>query len=112
MIVLGISILQYYCLTPTVAKGGEGKALMDAVVRGIYWATHPVNEALLLPSVVRNTHIHGAYIPKASLPPEYLPKEEYFDIRTNTAPTGTHCFLVAAADAKAIKPFGLLKLIP
>ncbi|POS85196.1 hypothetical protein EPUL_003123, partial [Erysiphe pulchra] len=59
-----------------------------------------------------NTQIKGAYVPKAGPLPSYLPAEEYFDIRSDTAPASTHHFLVAAAAIKAIKLFGLLRLLP
>lgn len=109
---IAASIRAYYGLTPGMAKTSEGQMLMAAVVRGIYWCTHPANEALLLPSVIKNTKIKGAYVPRAGPLPCYLPAEEYFDIRADTAPASTHHFLVAAAAIKAIKPFGLLRLLP
>lgn len=106
------SVRAYYEVSGATSRSNDAKELLDAVVKGIYWATHPVNEALLLPSVIRNTRIDGAYVPRDGPAPQYLPTEEYFDIRANTAPAGTHHFLVAAAAIKALKPFGLLALLP
>ncbi|KAI6244784.1 hypothetical protein HI914_07103, partial [Erysiphe necator] len=98
-------------LTPLDHSVNYAKELLEAVVKGIYWVTHPVNEALLLPAVIRNTKIEAAYVPREGPAPQYLPSEEYFDILANTAPAGTHHFLVAAAAIKALKPLGLLALL-
>ncbi|KAI6249787.1 hypothetical protein HI914_01875 [Erysiphe necator] len=108
---IAASIRAYYGVSANTGKNTDAKELLDAVVKGVYWATHPINEALLLPSVIRNTRIEGAYVPRNGPEPQYLPTVEYFDIRAHTAFAGTHHFLVAAAAIKALKPFGLLALL-
>ncbi|KAI6251193.1 hypothetical protein HI914_00427 [Erysiphe necator] len=109
---IAATVRAYYGVSSATNRSDDAKEHLEAVVKGIYWVTHPVNEALLLPAVIRNTKIEAAYVPREGPAPQYLPSEEYFDIRANTAPAGTHHFLVAAAAIKALKPFGLLALFP
>lgn len=75
------TVRAYYGVSGATNRSNDAKELLDAVVKGIYWATHPVNEALLLPSVIHNTKIEDAYVPRDGPAPQYLLTEEYFDIR-------------------------------
>ncbi|KAI6245263.1 hypothetical protein HI914_06759 [Erysiphe necator] len=81
---IAATVRAYYGVSNATNRSNDAKELLEAVVKGIYWATHPVNEALLLPAEIRNTKIEAAYVPREGPAPQYLPSEEYFDIRANT----------------------------
>jgi hypothetical protein len=106
------SVRAFYGVSPSSARSAGAKAQVKVIADILYWATHPANETLLMPSVIRNTRISSTWVHKLGPAPELLVVEEYFEIRARTPPASTHHFYVAAAAIKQLEPMGILAYLP
>jgi hypothetical protein len=94
------------------ASNVEARSRMNAVAGALHWVTHPLNERLLIPCVIKNSHITKAFVPSSGPTPQILQVEEYFHIRANTPPASTHHFYVCASAARHLEPLGILPYLP
>lgn len=106
------SVRAFYSVSPTAARSAGASAQIKAISDILYWAVHPANETLLLPTVIRNTKITSTEVHRNGPVPELLMVEEYFEIRARTPPASTHHFYVAAAAIKQLEPMGILPYLP
>jgi hypothetical protein len=106
------AIKAFYGLTAGALKQEAAKKRMKTITDVLYWAVHPANETLLIPSVIANSHIKETRVHTNGPVVRLMDTEEYFNIRSRTPPASTHLFYVCAAAAKALEPLGVLPYMP
>jgi len=107
---MGAAIRAFYEI-PATASASQN-ARRTAIASAIYWAVHPVNEALLIPTVLRGTKMFQARVPSGGPKPTTLMMDEFFQLRATTPPAGTHFYYVCVASVRLLRPMGILELLP
>jgi len=106
------AVRAFYGISPSSAKAASAVETVRLISDCMYWALHPANETLLIPSVIANTRITTTHIATHGPPVSLIPVEEYFQIRARTPPASTHHFYVCAAAIKQLDPIGILVYLP
>jgi hypothetical protein len=106
------AVRAFYSVSPGSARSPSAREQVSCISDCLYWAVHPANETLLIPTVIANSKIEHSTIHHYGPAPSLLAVEEYFQIRARTPPASTHHFYVAAAAIKLLDPLGILPYIP
>lgn len=102
----------YYGMVTDRARNEAARQKSDALLKVLHWALHPLNERLLIPTVIQKTRMTVAHVPKGGPIPVALVLDDYFNVRSRTPPASTHHFYVAAAAGKHLEPMGILAFLP
>jgi len=106
------AVKAFYGITAAAVRQDAAKKRLKTITDVLYWAVHPANETLLIPSVIKNSQIKSTTVHAEGPRITMMDTEEYFAIRSRTPPASTHLFYVCAAAAKAIEPIGILPYMP